>query len=413
MRDRLLFSLVALTFGIVAVFLVERAYALADVVHAQEEHKVERSAEVFAGMLGDSGGQVSESLLRSALFVGEHAVYVDEAGRRVEVENHATVSHVDDHDDITVTRPVEGGGTITVTRDAALVDDTVADALLPLVMVALGLVLAGAGVALWIARRLSRPFEELAEVSAQIARGNFVVPVSRYALPEADAIALALRAAGVDLDALMRRERDFAAHASHELRTPLTATRLELEDLALSPQTPPDVVARLADALRQLDRLDTTVAEMLDATRQSRLGMSSEIDLAALLRDAATRWRRLSGGRPIEVPSDDVVPVRLPVGALLQVMDVLLGNAVTHGEGAVTVTVCETDAYVEVLVADEGACGRAAAGAKRSDGPGGDGGLSTATEIVEALGGQLRLSDAACTTFSLVLPTARRESVVA
>jgi len=410
MRDRLLVAFVALTFGVVAVFLVERGYATAEVIHDQEERKVERSAAVVAGLVGASRVEVTEELLGSVLFDGEHAVYVDGAGRSVEAANHAAVDHVDKAGDITVTVPVEGGGTLTVTRDAALVDERVADALLPLVLVALGLVAAAGGVAVWLARRYSRPFSELAEVAGHIARGDFDVRVPRYTMPEADALARALRASAADLDVLVRRERDFAAHASHELRTPITATRLELEDLALSPQTPPEVVARIADALAQLDRLSTTVADMLDATRESRVGTSVDIDLAALVRDAVGSWRPRATGRAVVADGHGVVPVRMPVGSLLQVMDVLIGNAVTHGEGTVTVTVADTDVYAEVRVADEGPHDRAVDGAK-TRGVGGAGSLVTAAEIVEALGGRLRLTDERCTTFSLVLPHGRHETV--
>jgi signal transduction histidine kinase len=412
MRDRLLVAFLALTFGIVGVVLVERGYATADIVHTQQQHEVERSAEVIAGLVGASQVEVTEELLEGALSDGEHAVYVDAAGNEVVAANHSSAQAVHKGGDIVVSRPVEDGGRISVARDATVVDERVADALLPLVLVALGVAAVAAGLAVWLARRFSRPFEELAEVSEHIGRGDFDVPVPRYTVREADAVARTLRASAADLDVLGRRERDFAAHASHELRTPITATRLELEDLALSPQTPPEVVARLAAALEQLDRLSTTVSEMLDATKESRVCASIDIDLAALVRDAASRWRGLAPGRPIVVPDDGVVPVRLPVGALMRVMDVLLGNAVSHGEGAVTVAFVETEAYVEVRVADEGPNGRAVDGAKRPAGPA-PGSLVTATEIVEGLGGQLRLSDEACTTFSLVLPRARRETVVA
>jgi signal transduction histidine kinase len=154
---------------------------------------------------------------------------------------------------------------------------------------------------------------------------------------------------------------------------------------------------------------------MLDATRESRVGTSVDIDLAALVHDAVGRWRGRAADRgadrAVVVESDGVVPVRMPVGSLLQVMDVLIGNAVTHGEGTITVTVCDADAYAEVRVADEGPHDRAVEGAKRpvADGAGS---LATAAEITEALGGQLRLTDDPCTTFSLVVPHGRRETVV-
>lgn len=410
MRDRLLLAFVALTVVVIGVFLLVRGYAVADLVHAQEHRKIERSAETIAALLGDTRGQVSEERLESLLYDGEHAVYVDADGHRVEASDHATEAgdhRPHDHD---ITRPVEGGGTITLTRDAEVVDGRLADALLPLVLLGLGLAVVAVAAAVWFSRRLSRPFQELAGVAERIGRGDYDVRVPRYSVPEADTVACALRVSAADLHALVGRERDFAAHASHELRTPLTATRLELEDLAQSPQTPPEVAARLSDALEQLERLSAKVAGMLDASRESRLEASVDIDLAALVRDEAARWQTRARDRSVVDECDAVVAVRLPVGPLLQVMEVLLGNAVVHGEGKITVTVSQTPAYAEVRVADEGPHERAVEGAKRRV-EGGGGSLATAAEIVESLGGHLRLTDEPCTTFSVVLPGARRETV--
>jgi signal transduction histidine kinase len=407
MRDRLLVAFVTLTLAVVAAFLVERGYATSAMVQESEQRQVDRSAEIIASFLGDTAGPVTPRALEGVLDEGERAVYVDPAGARVE----ASVGGGEEStSDLSVTRPVEGGGTLTLTRPAAAVDQRVADALLPLVLLALGLAGVAAATAVWLARRLVRPFADLAEAAGRIGRGDYDAEVPRSTVPEADAVARALRATTADLRNLEQREREFAAHASHDLRTPLTATRLELEDLALSPETPPEVLARVSDALGQLDRLGTVVAAMLDATRESRVGASVDIDLAALVRDTATRWRALAPDRQIVADCDQVAAVRMPVGSLVQVMDVLIGNAVTHGEGTVAVSVSETPAYVEVRVTDEGTHNRAVTGAK-SPVASGVGGIATATGIVEALGGQLRLTDDPRSTFSVVLPRAPRETV--
>lgn len=408
MRDRLLLALVSLPLAVVAVFLVVRGQATSELVHVELERDVARSTGIIADFLGQTPGDVTAEQLRSYLYAGERVVYVDADGERVSASEGAQGSM--SAADLSATRPVAGGGTVTLTLDSEVVDARVADTLLPLVLVSLGLAALTSAAAVILARRLSRPFTELADVAEHIGRGDFDVPVSRYKVPEADAVARALRASAADLDSLVRRDRDFAAHASHELRTPITATRLELEDLALAPGTPPHVVARLTDALGQLDRLSATVDGMLDATRASRTGSTVDIDLASLVRDTATRWQRQARDRRIVAACDSVVPVRLPAGSLIQVMDVLLGNAVRHGEGAVTVTVSETPAYAEVRVGDEGPHDRAVEGTKSALASRA-GSLATATEIVESLGGQLRLTDDPCTTFSLVLPRVRRETV--
>jgi signal transduction histidine kinase len=407
MRDRLLLAFLALTLTVVAVFLVARGYAASERIHAEQRHELERSADLMAGLLPSSARRVSSDELRSLLYDGEQVAYVDAEGRWVQASQHATAADDVMPEDLSVTRPVNGGGRVTISLRGDVVEDRVAAALLPLVVTSL--VLAGLGtlLAVWWARRLSRPFRELAEAAEAIGRGELDVEVPRSRVPEADTLGRVLRAAAADLEVLTRRERDFAAHASHALRTPITAARLELEDLAIAPDTPPDVVGRLSDAVEQLDRLNTTVAGMLDARRE-RVGASVDIDLAALVRDAAARWRRSAGQRRIADSCDTVVAVRLPVGPLVQVMDALVGNALGHGQGTVRVTVSKAAEYAEVRVADQGPRDRAAECMKRRSVRGG---LATAFEIAESLGGQLRLTDDPNTTFSLVLPLPRRETV--
>lgn len=404
MRDRLVVAFVSLTLAVVAVILVERAYTTSALIHAQEQRKVERSAAIIAGLVGAARVEVTPRLLEGVLFPDEHLVYVDADGTRVEAVGHPTEAAEQDRGtDLTVTEAVPGGGTVTITRHTEIVDQRVADALLPLVLVGLGVVVGSAAVAVWLARRLARPFAELAEAATRIGRGDFAAEVPRSTVPEVDSVARTLRASAQDLGTLVQRERDFAAHASHELRTPITATRLELEDLALSPHTAPDVVSRVSAALGQLDRLSTTVAGMLDASRESRVGTRVDIDLAALVRDTVARWQGLAPSRQVTATTAAVVAVRMPAGTLMQVLDILIGNAVGHGHGRIAVAVAEAPEYVEVTVSDEGARQMAADG-MRDPAAREAGGLAMAKEIAEALGGRLRLTEDANTTFSLVLP---------
>ena len=412
MSERLVVSFVALSVAVVGVFLVVRGYTTAALIEQQERITATRTAETIAAFVGDGGERPTRDQLARVLRRGEHVVYVDDQGRRVEAgrQTGTGTEAVGGGSDVVVSRPVPGGGTLTVSRQSEVVKARVAGAMLPLVLVALGVLAAAVLAAVILARRLTRPFAELAGVAAQIGGGRFDVDVPRYDVPEADAVARALKTSAHDLDALVRRDRDFAAHASHELNTPITAMRLELEDLALAPGTPPDVVAGISETLGQLDRLSVCVAGMLDASRASRLGGAVEIDLVALVRDTVHRWRELSPGRNLVAVCEGVVAVRMPAGAVMQVMDVLIGNAVTHGRGTVTVSVTSREEYAEVGVSDEGARDRAADGS-RNPRAGGSGGLATATEIVQSLGGRLRLAEDPRTTYRLVLPLSRKPLV--
>ena len=403
MRERLTFAFVSLTLTVLTVFLIARGYAIADLIEEQQRAELGRSAQTLSVMLAETG-TVPPALLDRVVRPGESLEYVDAQGNRTRVgsveEPHA--------DDLGATVRLPEGGTLTLTRSAQVVDDLVATELLPLVLIGLGLAVVGTLIGVVAARRLARPFHELAEVAGDIGRGHFDATVPRYDVPEADAVARVLRSTTHDLDNLVRRERHFAANASHELRTPITALRLELEDLALSPRTPPEVVEGLSGALEQLDRLSATVAELLDTSRASRFDSMVDIDLALLLHDTVAQWRAVASSRMFVDDFSAVLPVRLPAGSLVQVMDVLIGNAITHGVGTVRVEVEQRADYVEVLVGDDGPRAAAAEGAGHPVASGG-GGLAAATRIVHALGGQLRLTEAPRTTYSLVLPRARGE----
>lgn len=406
MRDRILVVLVSLAVGIVAVFIVERAYTTSSVVRAHEQANLGRTTAVAAAMLAERDGPVTREVLEKVVGPHERATYVAADGREV-VTGDDTVAA---DGGLTATRSVGGAGTLTVVRDADAVEGRVADSLFPLTLTGLGVVVMAVFLGLGLSRRMSRPFLDLARSAERIGRGEFSTPVPRSTLPEADAVARALRSSAEDLDQLVRREREFAAHASHELRTPITAVRLELEDLLLSRNTPREVAVRLTDALGQLDRLSATVGRLLDSSRRERLGSRVEIDLVALVCDTVDRWREIAPDRLIRARVDGSVPLRIPAGSLLEVMDVLLGNAVLHGEGRIDVSLAEHAEYVEVAISDEGDRERAVV-ARRETVRQQTGGLVTAGEIAAALGGHLRLSEAPRTTFSLVLPRAPRENL--
>lgn len=407
MRERFVVAFVVLTVAVVAVFLIERAYTTSGLIEAEQRREVGRSAEIVAAMLAQVEAEPTSEQLRAVLAPGEHLEYVGADGQVVEADRHADGAGSASADgDVVETREVRGGGTVTYTRHAEVIEAKIADELLPLVLIALVLLGLAIAAAVLLARRLAQPFTELADVAGRVGSGDFAVATRQYGVPEADAVATALRSSAQELDVLVRRERDFAVNASHELRTPVTALRLELEDLALAPETPAPTVAAITQALAQLDRLSSSIAELLDASRESRLGSAVEIDLAALVRDTAERWRRLAPDRELRVEAGDVVAVRVPAGSVMQVLDVLIGNAVTHGSGEITVRLDACDGYAEVSVGDQGARSSALEGTRSPLAPRG-GGLATARQVAGSFGGQLRLTEDATTTFTLAVPVSR------
>jgi signal transduction histidine kinase len=232
------------------------------------------------------------------------------------------------------------------------------------------LALLTAGVAVLLARRaaavISRPFEQLTEAARRLGAGRYEVDLPRWGITEADAAGDALRDSAREIDALVRQEREFVRHASHQLRTPLAGAVLALE------QATPDV----ATALARARDLETTIADLLALRARSTAETCDPQRIAA---EAVRRWH--TPARPVTLRSDIVEDVTLAAPALRQSLDVLLDNALRHGDGPVTVTLEPYGNAVLIEVADGGA------GLAPDAEPGT--GLRMVTGIVERAGGAL------------------------
>lgn len=411
MRDRLVIAFVGLTVAVIGLYGIPRAYFLADLVRDQETTTVNSTASTLASLARErteGGGDVDESLLETGLAGADWIDYFAADGRVVSVGET-----IDTDGAIVESRILPDGSTLRLIVSGATVGKGIRDALAPLVLLGLLLAAGSAVLGLVLARRLSRPFQDLAIHSRDLGHGRFDLDVPSYAVPEAEAIGASLRSAAAQLDDLLRREREFAANASHQLRTPITALRLSLEDLTLWPETAPEVRTELELGLVSLDRLNAAIDELLALARGRRLDTQRDIDLTTLVTSVAERWSRqlAENGRELVVAATSPVPARVATGPVEQVLDVLIENARVHGRGTITIDTRHAGTHLEVTVGDRG---------ERRIGPevfqrgvssrsaGGDNhgiGLAVASELAEMCGGHLSLDGAAShTRFVLWLP---------
>lgn len=417
MRERLIAAFVGLAVAVVALYGVPRAYIVADQALESEQRKIERSTELLANVLPDvaAGGAISDSYLAGLLQAGERMEYRDAAGVVIASAGPALTGH---HDDISITRELDDGSTVTLERSGSIVADRVAAAVMPVVVIGVALVLASALAGFILARLLSRPFQELAVDADQLGNGKFDLEPKNYKVPEAQEIGAALHTSSQALSELVRREREFAANASHQLRTPITALRLELEDLSLWKETPPMVAAQLTHSLGEIDRLSTAVSELLELARGQRLTAAREVNLGNLAAKAAARWERQvdTAGRNI-VSHDGTLPAVVNPGPVNQILDVLIENAINHGEGTIRVEAYDAGTHLNLTVSDDGVRPHGNSiftrrvdadsdtGSAAGSGSGGEGiGLAVASELAEAIGGHLVLGSEERTTFNLMLP---------
>lgn len=387
MRERLVAAFVGLTVVVVALYGIPRAYYLADLVRSDEQTRVDRTADVLALLLDErvsSGDAVTAAYLDS----------LTAAGERIEVTG-LPVGDVASADspgesggEIRATRSLTAGGRVTVARSGSAVGQEIAGALLPLLVLGLGLALLAALAGLLLAGRLARPFRDLAEVARGLGGGRFHPEIRPYRVPEARAIGDALADAGRQLDQLLEQEREVAVHASHELRTPVTALRLELEDLALWPETPPSVGAELDRCVTELDRLSGAITDLLDLSRTRRTDAEVDVDLDALVAHAAARLgdaRRRVDHRP-GAPA----PTRLDPRPVVRALELLVEEARARGARHVRLTVVPHSAHYEVRLSG------APTDARRAASPGAParvldqaGPWSRASDLAAAAGGQI------------------------
>ncbi|MEU1041761.1 HAMP domain-containing sensor histidine kinase [Streptomyces sp. NPDC005907] len=216
--------------------------------------------------------------------------------------------------------------------------------------------------------RRTRPLEAMVETSTAIAEGDLTrrVPSSHHPTQEVEQLRLALNSMLHQVESAHRtRERSaaqlrrFVGDASHELRTPLSAIRgyLQLYDKGML--RAPEERARAWERVNaEADRMSRLVDELLTLARldQSPELRFRNVDLSALVRDAAEDLRAQQPDRPVTVGAEGKVLVHADESGLRQVLGNLVANVRTHTPADVPVRIGleHADGVVRVCVADRG-----------------------------------------------------------
>lgn len=250
----------------------------------------------------------------------------------------------------------------------------------------------GAGIGYVIAGRLARPVRSLRDAAVRLGDGDFTIDVPRSDIPEIDQAAVAMTATAARLDDLVARERSFSADVSHQLRTPLAGLRAAIETELEFPR--PDHTVVLRESLDDIERLERTVLELLSIARSSQSN-GSPVSVPRILDEIDAAWHSrfaLLGRRLTIADAPDAPDVRGNPIMLRHALDVLLDNALNHGEGEVHVGAYVGADSVTITVADEGPGFSDAAPRSETGEPADSGlGLPLAQRLVEALPGRLVL----------------------
>ena len=314
--------------------------------------------------------------------------------------------------DVITARAVTKNFRVTVVADDSVATEGVTEALV--VTGSLALLAVGVAVALAVfqARRLARPMQELAGAADRLGSGDARPLGRRYGVAELDRVAEGLDESAQRISDMLAAEREFAADASHQLRTPLTALSMRLEEMVAAADQPAVVREEGAAALVQTERLAEVVSQLLGRTRSPAGGSRKRVSIDDVVAQQVVEWdpafRRKN--RKLEVTGDKNLRAYGRPGTLSQVIATLLDNAFVHGAGTVTMRTSQTPKSVVIEVRDEGK-GVPAELVPRifernvSSKPGGTGlGLALARRIAVADGGNVVLVRPRPAVFAVFLP---------
>ena len=424
MRRRILVAIVGVTAVATLVLTVPLALIIARRESADSVLELQRAAQRTTAGLSTAPGRDGEDIELPAVEENlEVGVYSPDgrklAGTGPETADpvtararHIEVNGVVGADRVLADPVLVNEQLVAVVRVAEPASDTtdrVRRDLLMLILFDLLAVAVAAAAGSFVAARLARPVRRLRDDAVRLGDGDFAVDPLRSGIGEIDETSEALSETAQRLEEMLGRERAFSADASHQLRTPLAALRLSIETELLDPR--PDAERVLDEALTQVDRLEETISTLLAIARDR----PPPRDLLDVERLTASLHRRCgprldATRRRLTCAGSDRVDVHVSVAVLDQILDILLANALEHGDGRVEVRFRPSaGGGLVVEVCDEGRIDRDPSSlfVRRDPAAAGHGvGLSLARSLAEAEGGRLVLAAATPTTFRLVLPDA-------
>ncbi|MDH6140697.1 MULTISPECIES: ATP-binding protein [Kitasatospora] len=409
MKRRMINSLLGVVLVVVTVFCVPLALVEKQTITSTAQNRVDAAAVRLLGLVETrlaAGEPVTGERIGTGVVEGDYAEITVPGQPPVAIGDQPTGGRP-----LRATETGPHGETVTVEQSRHDVDRDTANMLLLIGLVALLAVAAAVALALWQARRLTRPLIDLAETAERLGSGDPRPRDRRYGVAELDRVAEVLDGSAERIGRMLTAERRLASDASHQLRTPLTALSMRLEEITALAHQPETVREEATIALQQVERLTDVVQRLLTNQRDTHGPSSAGFDLDEVVKQQAEEWSaslRGTGRRLVTEGLSHVHAMGTP-GTVSQVLATLIENSLMHGGGTVTLRVRPSGSSVVVEVQDEGqgvpaelgnrVFERAVSG-RNSTGIG----LAVARDLAEADGGRLELLSLKPPVFALFLP---------
>jgi signal transduction histidine kinase len=212
------------------------------------------------------------------------------------------------------------------------------------------------------ARRTARRVRDYATTCETIMQGDLTRRLRvDGSHDEFDALAIAVNAMLDRIEQQTTTLRTAFDSIAHDLRTPLYRLRVRLEEAQLRSGLPPETHEVISPALEDLDRVQRTLATLLQIARTEAGGVTTHgdaVDLAALAANMVELYAPGMRAAGLEVTLDAPEPAPLTGNRqlLAQLITNLLENVLKYvpSGGRVSVSVRNTPTGVSLNVADNG-----------------------------------------------------------
>lgn len=221
-------------------------------------------------------------------------------------------------------------------------------------------ILIGAGIAIWMNRKLLNQVQAIAVAGQGIANGDFArrLPI-RGSGDELDELATGLNAFLERIEQLTLALRFVIDGTAHDLRGPLNRLRLRLERLQQS--VPGGDNDAIAAAMQDADAILHTLESLLRIAQAQSGSSGTEmtlLNLGSLARDMGELYAAISEERSIVLNYEKIADSNI-IGnrqLLAHAIANLLDNAIkyTPPHGSIALSVVESDQEIKLSVADTG-----------------------------------------------------------
>lgn len=232
---------------------------------------------------------------------------------------------------------------------------------IPILFFALGSVLLGLVIAVFVGKHIIRPVQNLSDAFDELSKGNFDIKIpENESIPEIREMAQRFNSMVYDLSHIETLRSDFVANVSHEFKTPIAAIEgyaMLLQNHTLPAEKQDHYLEKILDNSRRLSSLSVNVLMLSKLENQETVLDKTEYRLDEQIRTCIlmleNKWAAKNTEFDMELPRQTYYG---SASLLEQVWINLIDNAIKYSpaDSSIHIAICETSETVTVSISDDG-----------------------------------------------------------